>query len=128
MKRTHPGIIDKEATVAAGFTDPRSYIRQGKTYLFGADMHALRQRVFDRSRGYCEMRSQGVGCQSRITWETMELHHQPTRAQGGDDSEGATKASCRRCHSAFHARNIRSDKAERRKYDQQREPDSSVRG
>lgn len=116
MKRKHPQIIDREATAAARFADPRSYVRRGKTFLFGLDMAALRQKVFERSRGCCEMRLRGVlggRCQRNIAWETMELHHEPSLGQGGCDTEDGTLASCRRCHHARHLM-IRSDKAERR--------------
>lgn len=117
MKRLHPRIFDREATAAAGFADKRSYIRSGKEFRFGEDMTRLRQYVFERSRGYCEQRVNGVlggRCQRNISWETMELDHQPSLAQGGDDTPEGTVASCRRCHCARHNRQVKSDRAERR--------------
>jgi hypothetical protein len=121
VKRKHPQLIDHEATALAGFRDPRSYVKRSKagnllTFLFGLDMAALRQKVFERSRGCCEMRLRGVlggRCQRNIAWETMELHHEPSLGQGGCDTEEGTLASCRRCHHARHLM-IRSDRAERR--------------
>jgi len=113
MKRLHPRIFDREATAAAGFLDPRSYIRNGKRFCFGEDMKALRIYVFTRSRGFCEQRLRGMlggHCQRNISWETMELDHQPSLAQGGDDSPEGVVASCRRCHVARHGRVIQSDK------------------
>jgi len=110
MKRLHPTFFDREATAAAGFSDRRSYIRRGKRYLFGEDMKHLRAKVFERSKGYCEQRVNGIlsgRCERNISWETMELDHQPSLAQGGDDSMEGTVASCRRCHLQRHGRNVR---------------------
>lgn len=107
MKRRKPQIIDREATAAAGFLDKRSYIRKGKRFLFGLDMRRLRIIVFERSRGFCEQRIRGVlggQCNRNISWETMELDHQPSLAQGGDDSLNGVVASCRRCHRKRHNR------------------------
>jgi HNH endonuclease len=113
MKRRKPMLFDREATTAAGFADKRSYIKRSRdggnrTFLFGDDMTQLRRRVFERSRGYCEMPVNGftsaVRCQRNIDWETMELDHNPSLAQGGDDTEESTRAICRRCHVARHNR------------------------
>jgi 5-methylcytosine-specific restriction endonuclease McrA len=114
MKRRNPGFIDKEATAASGFLDPLSYIRRGKQYRFGADIGTLRLAVFERSGGYCEMRINGIlghRCQRNISYETMEMHHEPPLSQGGDDSLEGCLGSCRRCHIARHARTIRKVKA-----------------
>lgn len=116
-KRLHPRVFDREATAAAGFLDKRSYIRKGKEFRFGEDMKALRIYVFTRSRGFCEQKINGVlghRCQRNISWETFELDHQPSLAQGGDDTPEGTVASCRRCHVARHGRVILSDRADRR--------------
>lgn len=107
MKRRKPLTIDYEATAAAGFLDPRSYIRKGKTFLFGQDMTELRMRAFERSVGFCEQPLRGVlhsRCQRNISWETMELGHQPSLGQGGDDTLEGVVASCRRCHVTRHGR------------------------
>jgi hypothetical protein len=113
MKRRKPMFKDEEATKAAGFLDPRSYIKRSRdggnrTFLFGDDMTQLRRRVFERSRGYCEMPVNGftsaVRCQRNIDWETFELDHNPSLAQGGDDTEEGTRALCRRCHTMRHNR------------------------
>ena len=123
MKRRKPQLLDREATALAGFVDPRSYVKRAKdgemqSYRFGDDMTILRRRVFERSRGYCEMPisgyTNGIRCQRNIDWETMELDHNPSLAQGGDDSEEGTRAICRRCHVARHNRSVRSDRGERR--------------
>jgi 5-methylcytosine-specific restriction endonuclease McrA len=114
MKRRKPGFIDKEATAAAYFLDPRSYIRRGKQYRFGWDVYTLRTAVFERSKGFCEMRINGIlghRCQRNISFETMEMHHEPPLSQGGDDSLEGCLASCARCHVARHGRTIRRAKA-----------------
>ena len=116
MKRRRPRIIDREATEAAGFLDSDSYVKRSKdgelqTFLFGLDMTALRKRIFARSEGFCEMPlrgyTAGVRCNRNIFWETFELDHNPSLAQGGDDTEEGTRAICRRCHVARHARTTR---------------------
>lgn len=113
MKRKRPYLFDSEATAVAGFTDPRSYVKRAKDgemhyYRFGEDMTILRRRVFERSRGFCEMPirgfSNGIRCNRNISWETFELDHNPSLAQGGDDTEEGTRAICRRCHVARHNR------------------------
>ena len=113
MKRLHPMRIDVEATQAFGFKDKRSYIRKGKIFRFGEDMTELRKQVFERSRGFCEMPINGVlsgRCQRNISWETGEMHHRPTLAQGGDDTPEGVLMICRRCHVAAHGRTTRWQK------------------
>lgn len=113
MKRRRPQLIDREATAAASFSDPRSYIKRSKdgetlTFLFGDDMTALRRRKFIESKGLCQMPvrgfTNGSRCNRSVTWETAELDHNPSLAQGGDDSEAGTRIICRRCHIARHNR------------------------
>jgi len=112
MKRRHPNLYDKEATEAAHFDDPRSYIKRSKdgellTYLFGVDMTALRKAAFERSKGFCEVPIHGFNghrCNRNVDWETAELHHAPPKSQGGDDSLASVLISCRRCHVAAHNR------------------------
>jgi 5-methylcytosine-specific restriction endonuclease McrA len=113
MKRVNPMFKDETATAAARFADKRSYIRRGRRYLFGADMKFLREAVYQRSEGYCEMPLSGIIgiCQRNIDRETMELHHEPPLSQGGDDSLDGCLASCARCHVARHGRTIRKVKA-----------------
>ena len=109
--------IDREATAAAyadgRFKDKkkRSYIRpDGRVYRFGVDVEPLRREVFQRSNGFCEMPLRGVLnglCNRNIFWETFELHHEPPKSRGGDDSPEGTRASCRRCHVQRHGRVLR---------------------
>lgn len=113
MKRRKPQLFDRAATEAAGFADPRSYIRRLKdgtgvqTFRFGLDMAELRKMAFERSRGYCEQQINGLlghRCQRNISWETFELDHQPSLSHGGDDSLEGVVASCARCHVNRHNR------------------------
>jgi hypothetical protein len=113
MKRRKPQMIDREATAAAGFLDKRSYIKRGKdgdnlTFRFGEDMMALRKRKFEESKGFCQMPisgfTAGVRCNRNVSWETAELDHNPSLAQGGDDSLEGTRIICRRCHLSRHNR------------------------
>lgn len=116
VKRRKPQMIDREATAAAGFLDSRSYVKRAKdgemqSYRFGDDMRLLRAAVFERSKGYCEMPvngfTNGARCNRNMSWETMELDHNPSLAHGGDDSMEGTRAICRRCHVARHNRTTR---------------------
>jgi hypothetical protein len=104
---------DESMTAAAGFVDPRSYVKRAKDgelqyYRFGLDMTALREAAFGRSKGFCEMPVRGyingVRCNRCITWETFELDHNPSLAQGGDDSLEGVRAICGRCHVVRHNR------------------------
>lgn len=102
---------DKEATKRMGFFNPKSYVTfAGKEFRFGKDMEHMRLRVFERSKGFCEMPLKGdlakMTCQRNISWETFEMHHEPPRSKGGDDSFENLRASCRRCHQARHARTL----------------------
>lgn len=132
VKRRKPYLWDKEATAAAGFLDERSYIKRTKDgelrcYRFGEDMTRLRVQAFNRAGGaaeyylvngyrevvlhhdhaYCEMPIRGVTgvrCNRNISWETMELDHNPSLANDGDDSLEGVRAICRRCHICRHNR------------------------
>jgi 5-methylcytosine-specific restriction endonuclease McrA len=117
VKRRNPMFKDTEATDAAEFKDQASYIRRGKFYLFGLDLLALREAVFKRSEGFCEMSIRGITdqrCNRNISFETMEMHHEPPKSKGGHDHIDLVVASCRRCHIARHGRTVRSDKADNR--------------
>ena len=112
MKRRKPYLLDKEATAAAGFLDERSYVKRTKDgelryYRFGEDMRQLRLETFARSKGYCEMPipgGPGARCNRNIAWETMELDHNPSLANDGDDSLEGVRAICRGCHQIRHNR------------------------
>lgn len=114
---------DKEATKKMGFFNPKSYVTfAGKEFRKGEDMEHMRLKVFERSKGYCEMplweplmhnsKLMGISvchgiCQRNISWETFEMHHKIHRSKGGDDSFENLVASCRRCHVSHHGRTLR---------------------
>jgi len=119
MKRRRPMFKDDAATAAAGFLDENSYVKRAKDgelqyYRFGLDMTALRKLAFERSKGYCEMPvngyTGGLRCNRNIDWETFELDHNPSLAQGGDDSPEGVRAICRRCHVCRHNRTTKWSK------------------
>ena len=104
---------DVDKTAAAGFLDPRSFVRpDGRQRRFGKDMEILRKIVFKRSYSYVEQQyvceCQGecgthseMQCGAPINWFTMELSHKISRGKGGSDSEDNCIASCHGCHVAY---------------------------
>src|SRR2546421_12560438 len=60
--------------------------------LDGTGMHELRNKVFNRSAGFCE------NCHARITWHGFELAHVIARGKGGSDTEENCRALCQKCH------------------------------
>jgi hypothetical protein len=113
MRRRKPQLFDRAVTEAMHFLDPRSYCRRTKdgsgmqTFRFGEDMAELRKMAFERSRGYCEMPINGLlghRCQRNISWDSSEMHHQPSLSAGGDDSLEGVLMVCRRCHTERHNR------------------------
>ena len=105
---------DKEATKKMSFFNPKSYVTfAGKEFRKGEDMEHMRLKVFERSKGFCEMPCMavparfGFSCQRNISWETFEMHHKIHRSKGGDDSFENLVASCRRCHVSHHGRTLR---------------------
>jgi 5-methylcytosine-specific restriction endonuclease McrA len=107
MNKSSPKC-DREKTAAQKFADPRSWChRDGREFLFGQDMSNRRHEVWLRSKGFCEMPIRGVlggYCNCNISWETFELHHRTSRANGGDEAMENLVASCRRCHVHHHNR------------------------
>lgn len=74
-------------------------LRRGKTgtiRLTGADMRALRLRVFKRDQFTC------VRCGCQVTWDTGEMAHRKSRGAGGSDTDDNCETSCRPCHRAEH--------------------------
>ena len=71
---------DHEATKAANFLDSSSYIHiSGRLLLYGADMSAQRQKVWERDKGICGIC--GKPCHASL-WD---LEHIIPRSKGRDD-------------------------------------------
>ena len=109
---------DKQATEAARFEDPRSFVwKDGREQLVGLDWkmrkEELRQRAWDLGLDEvrCEYRnSDGVRCRS----EAADPHHVSPRRDGRDDRLTNLQALCRYHHDLMDERKIRSDRKERR--------------
>lgn len=70
-----------------------------------ADKGDLRERVFERSGGFCEEIVNGVRsgrCWRAITIQSMELSHKRHGCHR-DDTAASTIASCKECHRVKHA-------------------------
>jgi 5-methylcytosine-specific restriction endonuclease McrA len=86
--------IDPLATSRRAFIDPESFVtRDGREYLYRADLSNRRRDVFERSGGFCER----IGCNRCITAQTMKLHHKKARVKGGAENMDNLLALCRRC-------------------------------
>lgn len=90
---------DREATKAAKFKDRRSWVgsnSEGRyVRLFGKDMVALRNLVFERDRFRC------VDCGPDYRFgiqHLLELSHDRPRSLGGSDTEENTHCRCRKHH------------------------------
>lgn len=99
------GHRDEAATEAAGFIDPRSYIRlDGKRFLFGYDIQKLRLDVFERDGWRCCGDVDGERCDREVNAFLGELHHIVHRGKGGDDSMSNVCTLCQECHRKLHPR------------------------
>lgn len=109
---------DKQATEAARFRDPRSFVwKDGREQLVGLDWKMrkenLRQRAWDLGLDEvrCEYRnSDGVRCRS----EAADPHHIVKRSVHRDDRMSNLLAVCHFHHELLDNRKVRSDRAERR--------------
>src|SRR5581483_8569294 len=96
---------DKEATKAAKFKDKRSFImNDGRWELYGADMSAMRDQVFERDKWRCVVK----GCKTPMEW--LQLDHIIPRGKGRDDREKNLRCVCINDHARKHAR-VRFGKA-----------------
>jgi 5-methylcytosine-specific restriction endonuclease McrA len=89
--------VDKEATDASGFDDPRSYVQRGGQWiLFGADMTRMRQKVYNKHHGFCAL------CGAYASFTEGELDHRIPRSKGRDDREENLRWLDRDCHKRKH--------------------------
>lgn len=77
-------------------------LKSGRIILDGAHMEALRLEIFERSDGQCEWKWKRVRCASRITWDTMIMHHAKFRSHGGSDSMRNCRGICKTCDDRIH--------------------------
>lgn len=72
----------------------------GRIRKFGEDMTQLREAVYERSRGLCELKLKG--CEVYAGWLSGQLCHVISKGRGGSDSEGNTLWGCLKCHAHSH--------------------------
>lgn len=117
MERMNTPMIEARKDVAETkkrkFLDQRSYVTLGgKTYLFGRDVEPLRRECYQRSMGWCEMKtrlfdyvlrpSEFGRCGRAITWDSFVMHHEPPYSQGGWDHLEGVQAICQPCDEWRH--------------------------
>ena len=95
--------IDKEGTQGAGFLDKRSWIgfnSKDERYvrLFGKDMMALREKVFDRENWICYEYLKAPFGKGPSCSGGLELSHDIPRGRGGSDTPENTHCRCRKHH------------------------------
>jgi hypothetical protein len=91
------GKRDNQATAAANFSDPRSFIRlsDGKLILYGKeDWAEQRTLVWNRDLGVCQ--------RCRRSDENWQVHHIIPRGKGGSDDLENLETICWKCHTAEH--------------------------
>lgn len=107
---------DRQATEAAQFLDPRSYVtKDQREVLYGRDWKARKRELLERCKGRCEAdcrwRDHNV---QRCRSEAADPHHKIRRSVSRDDRLSNLLALCRFHHNLLDERRIRSDRAERR--------------
>jgi hypothetical protein len=73
----------------------------GTVRLVGADRSALKDRVYLRCNGFCEIRKECRG--QYVPFKDGHLFHVLGVGAGGADTEENTKYSCPACHNIWHA-------------------------
>ena len=73
----------------------------GKIRLYGAKLMELREKVYDRSMGVCELKLKG--CEWYAGWKSGELHHKVHRSLGGSDTIDNCLFVCKSCHRKEHS-------------------------
>lgn len=74
-----------------------------KIRLSGPKLTALRQKVYDRAGGICEVGR--AGCGGFAGWDYGHMHHKQHRSLGGSDSLDNCAWSCPHCHREEHGVN-----------------------
>lgn len=74
---------------------------RGRERLNAAGMQQLRYEAYKRSRGACEFVWDGVRCNARIDWESMQLCHKQHGPRKTDTIDEVL-AGCADCHQRSH--------------------------
>jgi len=91
--------LDREATEARRFRDDRSYVtHSGHEFLFGDDVRARRQEVYERDEGKCQ------GCRKYIGWTWGHMHHRQGGLVGRCTCLHNVEWRCIDCHAKEHVR------------------------
>lgn len=75
--------------------------KAGIVRLRGADKKELREQVYDRAQGMCELKLKG--CKRYAGWKSGHLAHIQGTGAGGSDTPENTNWSCDHCHFLSHA-------------------------
>ena len=73
----------------------------GKVRLYGKALTDLRQRVYERAGGWCELMI-AKDCWRSTTWDAGHMHHKRHRSLGGSDTMRNCVWSCPSCHRKEH--------------------------
>ena len=92
------------ATEEKNYLDPRSFVSlDGHEYLHGDDIGERRREVWERAKGYCEVR-QAPNCSGLVSWTDGEMHHKQGGLVGRNDDMENLLWSCMACHRLEHAK------------------------
>lgn len=107
---------DKQATLAKGFADYRSFVApDGREVLYKDDWDRRKTELWERCGGRCEAMLEVIGVTPwRCTAEAADPHHVIRRSVKRDDRLLNLQALCRYHHDLLDERKIRSDRQERR--------------
>lgn len=109
---------DRQATEAAGFSDPKSYVaKDGREVLKGEDWERRKRILWERADGRCEeFMAAGLGSEHltplRCGCDGTEPHHIIRRSEKRDDRLLNLQLLCHFHHSLKDKRVVRSDKRE----------------
>lgn len=98
--------VDRERTAGARFQDKRSYwTNDGHEFLFGEDVRARREEVYERDKGRCQehiRQGRFLGC--HVSWHQAHMHHIQGGLVGRCSCMHNLEILCGECHRAIHPR------------------------
>jgi hypothetical protein len=105
---------DVQATEAARFEDPRSYIaKDGREVLYGLDWKERKHQLWVRCYGVCEygrvrsVKNSAITLRVGCTREAQDPHHLIRRSESRDDRLANLQALCRFHHDLLDERKPR---------------------